>query len=63
VRVSIDEHKCQGHGRCYELAPELFTDDERGRGSVVSPDVPSASVDRAHAAIAACPERAVADIS
>ena len=22
--------KCVGHGRCYELAPDVFGDDERG---------------------------------
>ena len=24
MSLSIDTEKCQGHGRCYALAPELF---------------------------------------
>ena len=32
MRVSIDSGKCQGHGRCYDLAPDLFGEDEEGFG-------------------------------
>ena len=28
MRISFDQEKCQGHGRCYALAPELFDADE-----------------------------------
>ena len=31
-RVQIDAGKCQGHGRCYSLAPELFDADDLGAG-------------------------------
>ena len=27
--------RCQGHGRCYDLAPDLFGDDEEGYGQVL----------------------------
>ena len=30
MRVQIDSALCQGHGRCYDLAPDLFGDDEDG---------------------------------
>jgi ferredoxin len=60
MKVAIDEIKCQGHGRCYEIAPELFTDDERGRGWVTEPDVPDNLAEQARAAVNACPERAIA---
>ena len=30
MRVSIDSATCQGHGRCYDLAPDLFGEDEEG---------------------------------
>lgn len=30
MRVRIDPEKCQGQGRCYDLAPQVFTDDEEG---------------------------------
>lgn len=57
--VDIDSARCQGHGRCYEVAPELFGDDERGRGLVLKRDVPSEQEHSAASAVSACPERAV----
>lgn len=59
MRISIDAELCHGHGRCYELAPGLITDDERSRGYVPTPEVPAELEDEARAAANACPERAV----
>jgi len=33
-RIEIDAEACTGHGRCYELAPNAFDEDERGYGQV-----------------------------
>ena len=30
MRVHIDPKRCQGHGRCYATAPEIFFPDELG---------------------------------
>ena len=35
VKVQIDPGRCQGHGRCYDLAPGLFGDDDEGYGQVL----------------------------
>jgi ferredoxin len=59
MKVAIDQGRCQGHGRCYELAPEVFTDDESGYGTVIVPEVPAGYADQAHAAMNVCPERAI----
>lgn len=59
MKISIEAERCQGHGRCYELAPDLVTDDDRGRGSVVTTDVPADAEGDARAAASACPEHAV----
>lgn len=59
MRISIDAQLCQGHGRCYEIAPELVEDDDRSRGVVIQPEVPTELMDKARAAANACPERAV----
>ncbi|MEX5637906.1 ferredoxin [Parafrankia sp. FMc2] len=59
MKISIDSELCQGHGRCYELAPSLVTDDERGRGTVMTPEVPDELLPEARAAANACPERAL----
>jgi ferredoxin len=59
VKISIDYDACQGHGRCYEIAPEIFVDDEAGLGVVIDPEVDPALLDRARAAVNACPEGAI----
>ena len=60
MRVVIDHSACNGHGRCYDLAPALFTDDERGYGQVIGDGaVPEAEHEAARRAVLACPERAV----
>jgi ferredoxin len=60
VKVQIDSDRCQGHGRCYDLAPDLFGADDEGYGQVrgdglVSPD----RKQQARLAAANCPESAV----
>ena len=36
----IDSAKCVGHGRCYELAPAVFGEDDRGHCTVLVEAVP-----------------------
>jgi ferredoxin len=63
VRVVIDAEKCQGHNRCYALAPELFDVDEYGQSLVRGDGVVSAElVDKARLAVANCPEYAISII-
>lgn len=60
MRVVIDSSKCTGHGRCYDVAPDLFTDDERGYGQVVDGGVVREGLeDQARWAVRACPEHAI----
>ena len=60
MKVVIDTVACSGHGRCYDLAPDLFTDDERGYGQVIGDGLVSdLHRDQADKAIRACPERAI----
>jgi ferredoxin len=61
VKVRIDPGLCQGHGRCYDLAPEVFGEDEDGYGQVLGDGaVPADRQDDARLAAANCPESAVA---
>jgi len=60
MRVRVDQEKCQGHGRCYSLAPEVFDSDELGNGierhgGVVPPGMEA----QANLAALNCPENAV----
>ncbi len=61
MKLQIDPERCQGHGRCYDLAPGLFGDDDEGYGQVLgSGVVPPDLADQARRAVANCPERAIA---
>jgi ferredoxin len=61
VKLQIDAKVCQGHGRCYDLAPDLFGDDEEGFGQVLADGiVPPGKEQEARLAVANCPERAIA---
>ena len=60
MRVLIDHDRCQGHGRCYDLAPDLFGEDEDGYGVVLGEGrVPPGREEDARLAEANCPESAV----
>jgi ferredoxin len=60
VKVRIDSGRCQGHGRCYDLAPDMFGEDEEGYGSVLGDGiVPPGREHDARRAEANCPERAI----
>ena len=59
-RVEVDQEKCQGHNRCYSLAPELFDVDDPGTASARGDGlVPDELVDKARRAVANCPEYAI----
>jgi len=61
VKLQIDPAVCQGHGRCYDLAPDLFGEDDEGYGQVLDDGiVPSGKEPDARRAVANCPERAIA---
>lgn len=60
MRLEIDSDKCQGHNRCYALAPELFDVDDYGSAMVLNDGiVPVELEDKARLAIANCPEFAI----
>jgi ferredoxin len=59
-RVSIDEQRCQGHGRCALIAPEVFDVDASGAGRVVAGEVPDAGLGEVMEAVRGCPEDAIA---
>lgn len=60
MKVQINPGLCQGHGRCYDLAPGLFGDDEEGYGQVLGDGtVPPEAEPDARLAALNCPEHAV----
>ena len=59
MKVRLDAVRCTGHGRCYDLAPAVFGDDERGRCVVLHPEVPPEHGEQARVAVENCPEVAL----
>lgn len=60
MKVRIDPERCQGHGRCSDLAPGLFGEDDEGYGTVLGDGVVPPGAEReARLAVANCPERAI----
>ena len=60
MRIVVDADVCQGHLRCYGIAPDLFEIDEQGHA--MSPDRDIAEgpeLDLAWSAVENCPERAI----
>jgi ferredoxin len=61
VKVRIDPDKCQGHGMCNMVCPQVFRYDDDGYG-YVHPDfgtVPAALAEEVRLAEIQCPERAI----
>jgi len=60
LRLEVDQEKCQGHNRCYSLAPELFDVDDYGIASALGDGIVSPGLeDKARRAVANCPEYAI----
>ncbi len=59
MRARVDAQRCVGHGRCYELAPQVFGEDERGHCRILAEDVPPVWQEQARVGEANCPERAI----
>jgi ferredoxin len=63
MRVHVDWTRCDGHGACAELLPELLTTDDWGfplvRGDQRDPGVPAALEKLARRAVKACPLQAL----
>ena len=60
MKVKVEQEKCQGHNRCFVVAPELFELDDYGyshevKGGVVPPKLE----EKARLAVANCPEKAI----
>ena len=59
MKIRVDAALCVGHGRCYEIAPDVFEDDERGHCVLLRAEVLPEHQEAARRAEANCPERAI----
>jgi len=60
MKVLVNHELCQGHARCYALAPELFELDDDGYIRPGDIDIPQVHQTLALRAVRACPECALA---
>lgn len=59
MRAIVDHDRCNGHGRCFAVAPELFDVDDDGYSVVDELSVPAEQEDVAREAAGACPSQAI----
>ncbi len=59
THVRVDADRCEGHGRCYTLAPDVFDADEVGHAVVLVDDVSGDLEAQAVDAEKNCPESAI----
>jgi len=60
MRIKVDRDKCEGHSRCYSLAPDLVDVDDLGNAFELNDgEVPAGLNDRAQLIIDNCPEFAI----
>jgi ferredoxin len=60
MKIQVIEEKCQGHNRCFVVAPDLFELDDYGYAHASNDGkVPPGEEEKARLAIANCPENAI----
>ncbi len=60
MRLKLDSNACQGHGRCYTLAPDLFDSDDEGYAVLkVDGELVPEQIEAAQLAVDNCPEFAI----
>jgi ferredoxin len=60
LKVHVEADRCQGHNRCYSIAPELFEIDDYGNSRARGDGTVAAALEeKARLAVKNCPEHAV----
>ena len=59
ARIEVDRTRCEGHGLCAQTAPELLRLDEIGELVINGDELAAEALDRARAAVRACPVAAL----
>ncbi len=60
MKIKVEQEKCQGHNRCFTIAPDLFELDDLGYSHEVNEGiVPPGQEEKALLAVKNCPEKAI----
>ncbi len=55
MRIEAEIGRCEGHGMCAHVAPEVYALDDEGEVVLLHPDVPPELAAKAEAGARACP--------
>jgi len=59
MRAQVDRSRCEGHGVCEELAPEVYRLDDEGELVILHDQLPGELVRKAETAARLCPVAAL----
>lgn len=59
LKLIVEPEKCQGHARCYSIAPEIFDLDDEGYIAFAELITPEEQEELVREAVEACPENAL----
>ncbi len=59
MRVTVDRTRCEGHGVCEDVAPEIYRLDEDGKLEILAEPVPAAMEKKAESGARLCPVAAL----
>lgn len=60
MKITYNRELCQGHNRCYMLAPEIFDVDDEGYAVLqIEGEIPEHLHDKAQLCVDNCPEYAI----
>ena len=60
MKINYDREACQGHNRCYMLAPEIFDVDDEGYAILkLEGEIPAELQEKAQLCVDNCPEYAI----
>ena len=64
MKIKVDPDRCEGHNRCFALAPDLFEVDDYGLSRALNDGVgPPGREERARLAMDNCPEFAISVVA
>lgn len=59
MRITVDPTKCQGHGMCEAMAPDLFEVDDKGILHILEDSPPEERLVEVEAVVNSCPALAL----
>lgn len=59
MKVQVDRVRCEGHGVCEEIAPDVYQLDDEGELVILVDPIPDASQSKAESGARLCPVAAL----